>query len=207
MSIPGPISWTCFRDVFEVNGKPVREHESRLEKLFLAESRASAMQKADAIIIASAQYNLGTSRTVNVPTLPLLFLNPENQPRFRFERKGRRRIGDREAVEIAFAEVGRPTLVNNGEGRDVPASGLALVDARDGVVLRTEVTLHPTYTLGHLVTEYRLDARLGIWLPSEMSEQYRDPQGRSIITEATARYARYRRFGVTTEENVALPTK
>jgi hypothetical protein len=37
----------------------------RLEKLFLAESRASAMQKADAIIVASAQYNLGTRRTVS----------------------------------------------------------------------------------------------------------------------------------------------
>ena len=30
VSIPGAISWTCFRDVFEVNGQRVREHESRL---------------------------------------------------------------------------------------------------------------------------------------------------------------------------------
>ena len=57
------------------------------------------------------------------------------------------------------------------------------------------------------MTEYRRDAGLGIWLPSEMSEQYRDPQGRSIITEATALYAKYRRFGVTTEERVTLPSK
>jgi hypothetical protein len=188
-----------------VDGREVRDRESRLEKLFLAEPSVSAMKKADAIIAASAQYNLGARRTVNVPTLPLLFLHPWNQDRFRFECKGRRRFGDREAVEIALVEAARPTLVKDGEGRDVPASGRVFIDARDGVVLRTEVTLHPTYTLANLKTEYRLDAGLGIWLPAEMSEQYRDPQGRSIDTEATARYARYRRFGVSTEEQVALP--
>ena len=38
-----------------------------------------------------------------------------------------------------------------------------------------------------------------------MTEEYRDPQGRSILTEATALYSKYRRFGVTTEERVTLP--
>ena len=205
VSIPGAISWTCFRDVFEVNGQPVREHESRLEKLFLAESRASAIQKADAIIIASAQYNLGARRTVNVPTLPLLFLHPENQHRFRFERKGRRRFGDRDAVEIALHEVVQPTLVNDGERGSVPATGRVFVDPRDGVVLRTEIHLNPSQTIAYLVTDYRFDRGLGIWLPAEMTEQYRDPRNKAIDTEASARYAKYRRFGVTTEERVTLP--
>lgn len=205
VSIPGAISWTCFRDVFEVNGQPVREHESRLEKLFLAESRASAIQKADAIIIASAQYNLGARRTVNVPTLPLLFLHPENQHRFRFERKGRRHFGDRDAVEIALHEVVQPTLVNDGERGSVPATGRVFVDPRDGVVLRTEIHLNPSRTIAYLVTDYRFDAGLGIWLPAKMTEQYRDPRNKAIDTEASARYAKYRRFGVTTEERVTLP--
>jgi VWFA-related protein len=205
VGIPGAISWTCFRDVFEVNGQPVREHESRLEKLFLAESRASAIQKADAIIIASAQYNLGTLRTVNVPTLPLLFLHPENQHRFRFERKGRRRFGDRDAVEIALHEVVQPTLVNDGERGSVPATGRVFVDPRDGVVLRTEIHLNPSQTIAYLVTDYRFDPGLGIWLPAKMTEQYRDPRNKAIDTEASARYAKYRRFGVTTEERVTLP--
>jgi VWFA-related protein len=205
VGIPGAISWTCLRDVFEVNGQPVREHESRLEKLFLAESRASAIQKADAIIIASAQYNLGALRTVNVPTLPLLFLHPENQHRFRFERKGRRRFGDRDAVEIALHEVVQPTLVNDGERGSVPATGRVFVDPRDGVVLRTEIHLNPSHTIAHLVTDYRFDAGLGIWLPAEMTEQYRDRRNKAIDTEASARYSNYRRFGVTTEERVRLP--
>jgi VWFA-related protein len=205
VSIPGAISWTCFRDVFEVNGQRVHDHEARLEKLFLAESRSTALQKADAIILASAQHNLGTQRTVNVPTLPLLFLHPENQHRFRFERKGHRRFGDREAVEIALAEVRKPTLVNDGEGGNVPASGRVFVDPRDGVVLRTEIHLQPAQTIAYLVTDYRFQPGLGLFLPAEMTEQYRDPRNKAIDTEASATYAKYRRFGVTTEESVTLP--
>ena len=89
----------------------------------------------------------------------------------------------------------------------MPATGRLFVDARDGVVLRTEVTLHPSQTIAHLMTEYRLDPGLGIWLPAEMTEQYRDPRSKAIDTEATALYTKYRRFGVTTEERVDLPTQ
>ena len=200
VSIPGAIPWTCFRDVFEVDGLRVRERESRLEKLFLAEPRTSALKKADAIIVESAHYNLGARRTINVPTLPLLFLHPDNQNRFRFERKGQRRFGDREAVEIAFAEVARPTLVNDGGGGDVVAVGRIFVDPRDGVVLRTEASFTHPRALGQIAVDYRFDRGLGIWLPEQMQEGYRNPQRAIFDTEATARYARYRRFGVTTDE-------
>ena len=208
VSIPGAIPWTCFRDVFEVDGLKVRERESRLEKLFLAEPRASALKKADGIIVESAHYNLGARRTINVPTLPLLFLHPENQSRFRFERKGSRRFGDREAVEIAFAETARPTLVNDGGGGNVTASGRVFVDPRDGVVLRTEASFsHPRARRAH---------RRGLSVGSGARDLAArgDAGGLSparsaalFDTEATARYAKYRRFGVTTEESVALPQK
>ena len=89
----------------------------------------------------------------------------------------------------------------------MPASGRVFVDPRDGVVLRTEIHLHPAQTIAYLVTDYRFDLGLGLWLPAEMTEQYRDPRNKAIDTEASARYARYRRFGVTTEESVALPVK
>jgi hypothetical protein len=53
--------------------------------------------------------------------------------------------------------------------------------------------------------DYRFDRGLGIWLPAEMHEDYRNPQGAPVDTETTAQYTKYRRFGVTTEERVALP--
>ena len=206
VSIPGPIAWTCFRDVFEVDGLPVRDRQSRVEKLFLSGSRTSALQKANAIIKESARYNLGQGRTINVPTLPLLFLHPYNQKRFRFERKGRRRFGDRESVEVAFREIARPSLVNNGAGVGVPASGRIFIDAKDGTVLRTEVTFRPGNGAAHLAADYQFDKGLGLWLPAAMKEDY-DPVTVGFGTEGTARYAKYRRFNVTTEETVANPSK
>jgi hypothetical protein len=206
VSIPGPFRWTCFRDVFEVDGLPVRDRESRVEKLFLSGSRASAFQKANAIITESARYNLGQGRTINVPTLPLLFLHPDNQKRFRFERKGGRRFGDRESVEVAFREIAWPSLVSNGAGGGVPASGRIFIDAQNGTVLRTEVTFRPGNGAAHLTANYQLDKGLGLWLPSEMKEEYQ-PVTVGFGTESTARYAKYRRFKVTTEETVANPSR
>ena len=215
VSTPGAIPWTCFRDVFEVNGQRVRDREARVEKLFLAESKASAVEKANAIIAESARYNFGYARrTINVPTLPLLFLYPANQTRFRFERKGLRRFGDRETVEIALEEIQQPTLVNDGEGGDVPATGRVFVDPKDGTVLRTDITFRfmPNRGIARLAAEYRFDPTVGIWLPEEMKEDYRNLYGTFQpvfrgATEGTARYAKYRRFGVATEERVALPNQ
>jgi hypothetical protein len=215
VSTPGAIPWTCFRDVFEVNGQRVRDREARVEKLFLAESKASAVEKANAIIAESARYNFGYARrTINVPTLPLLFLYPANQSRFRFERKGLRRFGDRETVEIALEEIQQPTLVNDGEGGDVPATGRVFVDPKDGTVLRTDITFRfmPNRGIARLAAEYRFDPAVGILLPEEMKEDYRNLYGTFQpvfrgATEGTARYAKYRRFGVATEERVALPQK
>ena len=205
VSIPGPIPWTCFRDAFEVDGLSVRDRESRVERLFLSETRASAMEKASAIIVESARFNFGWGRTINIPTLPLLFLYPDNQQRFRFERKGSRRFGDRQGIEIAFIEIQQPTLVSDGKNGDVVASGRVFVDALEGIVLRTEVSFRAPHALAHLAADYRFDRGLGLWLPAEMQEGYQKPQGGVFDTEATARYAKYRRFGVATEERVALP--
>src|SRR5207342_3563864 len=70
-STPGPIPWTSFRDVYEVDGKKVREREARLEKLFL-QGTASGVAKAAAIRAESARYNIGSAtRNINVPTLAL----------------------------------------------------------------------------------------------------------------------------------------
>ena len=75
-----------FRDVFEVDGRPVRDRQDRLTTLFL-DTTASAEAQIQRINRESARYNIGNiERTINTPTLALLFLLPENQPRFRFTR-------------------------------------------------------------------------------------------------------------------------
>ena len=63
--------WVQFRDVFEVDGRPVRDRSERLMKLFVSPSSATADQ-AEQIAVESSRYNIGNlQRTVNLPVLAL----------------------------------------------------------------------------------------------------------------------------------------
>ena len=79
--------WVQFRDVFEVDGQSVRDRNDRLANLFLKPSPSLAAQ-VNRIQDESSRYNIGAlERTVNVPLLPLIFLNPALQARFTFTRE------------------------------------------------------------------------------------------------------------------------
>ena len=235
MTLPGAIPWATFRDVFEVDGNKIRDREERLAKLF-QESPATASEKAKAILEEGARFNLGPiRRTANIPTLGLLFLHPENQRRFTFEKKGHRSLEGIEALEIAFVERARPTLIGGGAGHDdVPAKGSVWIDPARGSVLQTDVDydldLRDTYHRTHarIITIYRREPKLDILVPDIMKEAYQWPgaqvarvqrrglnlvfnegedQDAVIGMEAEAHYSGYRRFEVTTEESFAPKPK
>ena len=108
VQVPGQ-GWLPFRDVFERDGKQVRNREERLAALFLSGSR-SALDQARAIMDEGARYNIGNvSRNINVPTLPLPFLTSLHKGRFAFK-IGKREDGDPGEV-IEFRETARPTFV------------------------------------------------------------------------------------------------
>src|SRR5260221_6298521 len=68
---PAGDRWMQFRDVFDVDGKPVRDRGERLAKLFLQPSADAHRQEED-IAAASARYNTGGgNRTGNLPMLAL----------------------------------------------------------------------------------------------------------------------------------------
>jgi hypothetical protein len=209
--LPGEIPWTMFRDVYEVNGRKLRDRQARLERLFLHPA-ADAMVKADAILRESARYNLGSfQRTVNTPTVALLFLLPRNQPRFQFQRKNKRFIDGVEAEELEYIETARPTLVRDVGGGDVPTRGQVWIDPTRGSVLRieTDYDLQAGRALtvranqrAHVETSFRRDAALNTHVPVEMKELYVWPNGNSEDRlEGTARYSNFRRFSVDTDES------
>jgi hypothetical protein len=137
--LTGEVPWASYRDVFEVDGRRVREHEQRLVKL-LSNPSADAQEQARKLLEASATYNIGpVKRTVNLPTLPLLFLLPRNQERFEFRLGGRRMIGTTEAIELVFRETSRPTFVKGPLNADLPAQGRFWVNALRAAVVRSEV--------------------------------------------------------------------
>ncbi len=214
-----PFPWATFRDVYEVNGAPVRDRDGRLEQAF-RQSPDTAVARAEAILVESARYNIGPERTVNLPTLPLLFLHPLNQARFVFERKGRG--GGGTGVEVAFREQTRPTIVRkfgrsttqidraaprpSPRGGDLPAEGSFWIDARRGTVLRSEVRFRfDSGGTATITTTYRAEPSLAMWVPAEMKERY-EGGGFGQGTDAVARYSRFRKFQVTVEEgDVRLP--
>jgi len=85
--LPLDVHWLVFRDVLESDGQPVSSDRGRLERLF-RDSAGSALQHAQALLRESARFNIGpVERNFNTPTLPLVFLLPENQNRIRVSRE------------------------------------------------------------------------------------------------------------------------
>jgi VWFA-related protein len=204
------VPWSLFRDVFEVDGRKVRDRDRRLEMLFQHPS-PSALDQERRIVEESARYNIGgAARTINVPTMPLVFLHPRNQLRLSFTKGGRRSVSGVAALEVRFEEVARPTIVTTSSGDSLPAHGSFWIDSSSGAVLRTEVvfSFEPSLAEASVETDYKFEQRLNLWVPVEMKERYRNlPRASASVfgapTEATARYSNFRQFSVTVEQGTA----
>lgn len=196
-----------FRDVFEVNGRSVRDREQRLATLFLDET-STAGQRARGIMNDSARYNIGdVIRNTNTPTFALLFLEEDNRPRFEFERvdEASPSLGldlpahAGEVWVIEYEEVWPTTIVTGRDGRNLPSHGRFWIDPASGAVLATELALDSADVDSLVVVKYDVDEGLGDVVPVEMRERYENHQGQSTV-DGTATYSRFRQFLVQVEE-------
>jgi VWFA-related protein len=202
----GEDAWIQFRDVFEVDGRAIRDRDERLYKLFIEPTPASRRQ-ADVIQEEGARYNIGPlTRTINVPIMALSFLAEANQPSFRFRRV---RAGDLrpfatlaaapEIWVIEYRETATPTLIRGASNRDIPSRGKVWIEARRGRILRTELVTEDTMVKAEIDVSYGTAPGLEALVPVEMREQYTMPRSSQRI-EGRATYSRFRRFTVTTSE-------
>lgn len=216
---PGtPLPWWLLRDVYDVDGRAIRDRQARLEKVLIA-NPATGLERARAIADEGARFNVGRSvRNFNVPTLVLAFLHPSLQPRFSFEWKDRTTIEGRSFVEIAFRELHAPTVIRGPEAHpQVLAAGRVWIHAgTDGTVGRTELVLDlpgdAVRTRATLTTEYRPNPALGLWVPVEMRDRLQSElvgtRGRSgsvELVEGLAAYSSFRKAGVSTQEEFRVP--
>ena len=198
--------WVGFRDVFEVNGRRIRDRQDRLATLFLGDT-TTAFAQAERIAQESSRYNLGsTMRTFNIPTYALFYLHPSNTSRFRFDKEDEGCADEDTAWDIRFEEVEYPTLTHGFEGISLPSRGRFCLDPVSGRVIETQFELHhPSAGGGRLATDvkvrvrFALEPRLNLWVPVEMRESYSERGGGR--TNSTARYRNYRQFSVTVSEN------
>jgi hypothetical protein len=209
-----------FRDVFEVDSRPVRDRQERVTKLFLDKSISAAGQM-QSIISESARYNVGNvHRTMNTPMLPLTFLLNSYQWRFQFKRTNNRKadidLPEGDAAEgarfrvsttmwvIEFREKERKTVIRRPDGSDFPAKGRYWIDPASGAVLMTELVMSAPDMLATVNVSYQSESLLGFRVPVEMRERY-DTRGDRV--EGSATYSRFRQFQVTTGEVIEAPDK
>ena len=199
--------WQAFRSVVDVDGRPLGGAAGRLERVFRGAPR-SIMGQARAIAEASAAYNLGPlRRDFNAPTMPLQFLHPGHQDRFRFDKRTEEALPGGRAWVVRFRERDRATIIRTPDGRPVPVEGLAWLIPESGRVSRLSFFAKdflpadpgPKTSRADVDVIWRDEPRLNLWVPAEMHERYSGPWtdgGRRFDIAGTAVYSNYRRFDV-----------
>lgn len=220
----GGMEWIQFRDVFAVDGEPVRDRQERLMRIFLTPDETTDSQTA-AILSESARYNIGdVERTINTPTIALRFLEAANQRRFSFRRTGNATPGEmtREAPAppghfrvttevwtIAFAEKAKPTMIQtrdphkreHGALKDLAAHGRFWIEPETGRVLMSELTLDATGARAAIAVNYQSEPLLGLLVPIEMRERYDRLRNRTVV-DGFSTYGRFRQFQVLVDEKL-----
>jgi hypothetical protein len=177
------------RDVFEVNGHPVRDREARLEQLLRTNS-PDARPQIQTIIDASARHNIGSiQRNINTPVMALHFLQAEYQPRFTFRHvtKGQPVFTDpreqalneagvfRASTEmwtIEYRERRRNTIIRRPNGDDLPARGRFWINPETGAVLISELITDGGGVMATITVSYQSEPVMGFLVPVEMRESY-----------------------------------
>jgi hypothetical protein len=224
--------WLQYRDTFEVDGQPVRDRGDRLTALFL-DADGDARQQAQTIARESTRYNLGdVIRTINVPLMPLVILERDVQPRFRFSRGADReapRVADddeaaghfrirTEVWVVRFEERERPTIIRDGiNRRDVPATGRFWIEPATGRVLMSEMRAEHPRIRAEVTVSYQSEPLFDLLVPAAMHERYTNlrlvrrvgrraaPEAAWDRIEATATYGRFRQFQVQVDERIDVP--
>jgi hypothetical protein len=209
----GADAWMQFRDVFEVDGKALRDRNDRLEKLFLQPSKSTAEQ-AEKIVRESARYNIGDiERNINLPLLAMTVLDRRMQANFQFrfadsseppnlpkssvfaERPG--------AVVVGFNEVTMRTMITTPLGKNLRAHGRFWFALPDAEVLMTQLGVDDYSFSATIHVAYDRKPGLAAAVPVEMHELYLNRLNNSTKVEGTATYSNFRQFDVKVDEQIA----
>ena len=194
---------------FDVDGKAVRDRNERLMHLFLAPDASSASQ-VQRITDESSRYNIGNLyRTVNVPVLALVILDPGNQARFKFKRSDHREpllehgpIKSPDLWVVDYQEVQKQTIIRTTGGRDLAARGRFWIEPATGQVVASELVAEDMTIKGIIDVDYAIEPAMDLLVPVSMRERY-DIHHDGSRVDGEASYTRFRRFQVKVDEKLA----
>jgi hypothetical protein len=200
--------WIGFRDVYEVDGHPVRDRTDRLASLFL-QPHPDSRSRAERIAEEGARFNLAAqlSRTINVPLLALQFIRTENQVRCTFRDAGKKISRRSEIRMVDFQERATPRIIRTDDS--AAARGRFWIEPGSGTIVETELFVNTGLNRGGrrfavsalIHVAYAEQRRLHLWLPVSMDETYR---GVGLI-DGHATYSKFRKFGVVTDHTIKAP--
>ena len=199
--------WLGYRDVAEVDGKPVRDRTPRVQKLFLS-TRKADRQQLQRIADESARLNIGADRNVNTPTFPLQVLRASFLKRFGVTGYREDRQDADCCTVIGFRETASPTLVHRQNGADLPMTGELWIEPHTGRIRRAVLQFAAPMegVLSALDVTYRPTSSLDVLVPDRLWEWVLTPDplrvGRHAFVEGQAWYGNLRRFSVSTEETI-----
>jgi len=200
------VGWLVFRDIVEVDGRPLREREERLSRLF---TEPDALARAKRMVAEGARFNLspaGTQfdRTINVPGTSLRFLIPRNQRRSDFQVRWVTMNGRRMA-RLLFAERERPRLIASPD--NAAASGSATIDPETGAVWETVLSIRTGSIDASVRTTYGPVPSFTAYMPLKMEEVYvlglAGAQMNGPTVDGTATYRNFRSFRVSVDTTAA----
>ena len=197
MWLPEQWSWLTVRNVLSVDSHPVADSQDRLNRA-LAASGPNRVPQIRALRELGARFNLGTIyRTINDPTLALLFLDPKYQSRFRFTLKDRERVNGVDTWKVTFDEDKQPTVIQDNS-TNLFSYGAMWLRTSDGAVVRTELAVSLPFkdTIATVNVDYGWNPRLAMWVPARMDEGYTQQISRHVAEhiECVAEYSNFRRF-------------
>jgi hypothetical protein len=155
---------------------------------------------------------------VNIPTLPLQFLEPESLGRFTFSRSGdakrpldagrdraaRARL--EQAWVVDYKETGAGTFIRrNSAGDDLPVHGRFWIAPETGQVLLSEMVFEDARMRGTIDVRFGSESVPGFLLPVEMRESYLTDAG--LETRGVANYSNFRRFQVQVDQQIDAPPR
>jgi hypothetical protein len=189
--------YQTFRDVLEVDGRPLRDQQARITQLFL-EPFASAVKRAGEIEEASFRQSLRRGRLVD-PLQAISYLQAFYQPQFAFSVAPADPRAGADVIELHFTQL-TPAGVSL-----IPLRGKALVVEHTGRVIKTELTAGSGFNVRVTTTEFGFNAALRIDVPVRLRDEMAVSGGDEFI--GTAEYANFRRFQVRAEEEIQVPAK
>ena len=189
MRLPGDGAWIGYRVVHHVNGRAVDAASTKLQALLNGTDDDRA--RGVAIARESARHNLGLARTTNMPLLALELVHPRHRARFTFSKAGVTRGGGRSLRRIDFVERASPTVIQTGNGFDLPSRGSVWIEESTGRVFQSEVRDRDIISSTRLSVTFVVHEGLGMLVPDRMHEIFAIGSG---LGDGTARYSNFRRF-------------